>query len=357
MAMFKDMLGSNETLFRDEVALSYDFIPKLIPYREKEQKYIAFCIKPLFQKINGKNLFVYGPPGIGKTVAVKRILKELEEETDDIIPIYINCWKKNSAYQIAIEICEKLNYRLTHNKRTEELLDVIKNMLNKRSAVFVFDEVDKLENVDILYHISEDIYRKSVILITNYKDWLKSLDERISSRLALDQTEFRPYNEQETYGILKERLKYAFQPNIWDDEAFNLIAKKTAQMKDIRTGLYLLKEAALSAENKSLKKIMVEDAEAAIKKLSDFAVNKDEGLTEDNSLILSVIKDNNNSKIGDLFEIYRQKNGQSSYRTFARRIEDLEKARFITTKKFAGGKEGNTTIIELNSAEKKLTDF
>ena len=56
MGLFKDMLKSDESLFRDEIALDYDFLPKLLPYREKEQFYLANCIKPLLQKRNGKNL-------------------------------------------------------------------------------------------------------------------------------------------------------------------------------------------------------------------------------------------------------------------------------------------------------------
>ena len=86
MGMFKDMLSSDQTLFKNTIALDYDFIPKLIPYRENEQKSIAYCIKPLFQGINGRNVLIYGAPGIGKTVACKHVLNELEEETDDIVP-------------------------------------------------------------------------------------------------------------------------------------------------------------------------------------------------------------------------------------------------------------------------------
>ena len=70
MSLFKGMLGSEESLFLNPVALDYDFMPKLIPYREQEQKHIATCIKPLFQQRSGRNLIITGPPGIGKTVAV-----------------------------------------------------------------------------------------------------------------------------------------------------------------------------------------------------------------------------------------------------------------------------------------------
>ena len=90
MSMFNDMLKDSESLFLDDVPLNYDFLPKNITARESEQNKIKACIKPLVLKRNGKNLLLHGPPGIGKTVVVRHMFKILEEETDDILPIYIN---------------------------------------------------------------------------------------------------------------------------------------------------------------------------------------------------------------------------------------------------------------------------
>ena len=61
----------------------------------------------------------------------KRELRELEEESEEIYPIYINCWQKNTTFKIVMETCEQLGYKLTHNKGTDELLKVTKEILNK----------------------------------------------------------------------------------------------------------------------------------------------------------------------------------------------------------------------------------
>jgi archaeal cell division control protein 6 len=106
MSLFTEMLKSGETIFRDTVILDYDFQPKIMPFREKEQQRFAIGIKPLLQGHNGRNLFVYGAPGIGKTTACKHVLRELEEETDEVIPLYINCWKENTTYKIFSKICD-----------------------------------------------------------------------------------------------------------------------------------------------------------------------------------------------------------------------------------------------------------
>ena len=282
MGAFNDMLKGGESLIKNEVALDYSFIPKLVPYRESQMRTMAASIKPLFQKRNGRNIFIYGLPGVGKTVAVKHILQELEEESEVITPFYINCWQKNTAFKILIEMCDIIGYRFVQNKRTEELFAVVKEYINKseRSGVFVFDEIDKIEDFDFIYNILEDVFRNSVILITNYKEYITELDERIKSRLTAEMLEFKPYNLSETRGVLQQRMDYAFVNGVWEQDAFEAIVQKTVSISDIRTGLYMMKEAALIAEERSSKKITLADVNVSIKKLEDFSIKKTEELEE-----------------------------------------------------------------------------
>src|SRR3989338_3973403 len=170
MSMFKEMLRSGESLFRDTVVLDQDFQPKILKYREKEQKFFATAIRPLLQGHNGRNVFVYGAPGIGKTTACKHVLRELEETTDTVAPIYINCWKENTTFKIFYKICQDLGYKYLVSQKSSYLFALIKQKLNKNAIVFVFDEIDKAEEFDFVYAILEDLYRKSVIMITNYRD-------------------------------------------------------------------------------------------------------------------------------------------------------------------------------------------
>lgn len=354
--LFKDILGSSETLFKNDVALDFSFVPKIVPYREKEQRIIAGCIKPLFHEKTGKNAFVFGQPGVGKTVALTKILEELQEETDKIIPIEINCWKHNTTYKIILEICDKMGFKFVQNKKTEELFRWLKQALNKKSVVFVLDEADKLEDFDFLYMILEEIYRKTIILITNYKDWLIGLEDRIKSRLLPEVIEFKPYNYDETKGILKQRVEYAFYPNVWENEAFELVVKKTFEMQDVRIGIHLMKESGRIAEDKSSRRIILEHARQALQKISEFSIKNQNELATDEQMILNVVKNNSGKKIGDLFKIYQHNGGNLVYKSFQRKIDRLQKNRFITIEKTAGGEEGNTTIIRHNS-EKKLTEF
>jgi cell division control protein 6 len=355
MGLFDDVLGGSQSLIRNEDALDYEFLPKLLPYREHEQKYLATCVKPLFQKRSGRNLIIHGPPGIGKTAAVKFVLRDMEEETDQVQALYVNCWQHNTSYKAMLALCDQLGYKFTQNKKTTELFDVVQRMVNKGAAVFVFDEIDKAEDFDFLYFVLENIYHKSVFLITNYKSWLVDLDERIKSRLTPELVEFKHYNSAETAGILKERLGYAFPPGVWEDDAFALLAAKTAELKDIRTGLFLMRESALQAEEKSKKRITKDDVTRAILKLDDFTTKDKEALAEDEQLILKLVKEHSGSRIGDLFRSYQQKGGAGSYKTFQRKMVKLEEGKFVRLEKTLGGTEGNTTIV--HQANKTLDEF
>jgi len=308
-------------------------------------------------KKNGKNLFIYGAPGIGKTAAMRFVLNELEEETEEVIPIYINCWQKNTTFKIVVDMCEQLGYKLTHNKRTEELFQVVKNILNKKAAVFAFDEVDKLEEIDFLYSILEDIYKKSILLVTNNKEWLDDLDDRVKSRCLPETLEFKPYNLEETRDVLKQRVQYAFVSGVWDDDAFELIVKKTSEVEDIRTGLHLMRESGNIAEEKSSRKITLENAKEAITKINQFTIKKSSDLTEDEHKILDMIKKNSDKKIGDLYNTYKAQGGSLVYKSFQRKIEKLEKNKFINVKKTLGGSDGNTSIVKYANITKKLTEF
>ncbi len=340
---FFDEVQKEGNLFKNEDALDPEWIPKVLPYRGGQQRVIADAIKLLIQGRNGKNLFVYGAPGIGKTVATQWVLRDLEEHTDNVYIIYINCWQKNTTYKIFLEICKELEYHFTQNKNSEELFKIIQNIINKKTAVFVFDEIDKVEDVDFLYSILNDIYKKTIIMVTNYLDWLMKLEDRVKSRLMPERLEFPSYNASEVTGIFSERVDYAFTSNVWQKSAIELVVEKAMEAGDIRVGLHLLKEAGRNAESKMSQKITDDHVFKAVENLSGFSIKSKDDLDDDAQLILKLVQGTN--KIGELFKEYQDKGGKNTYKTFQRKIEKLSKAGFINTKKIIGGKEGTTTMV------------
>ena len=346
MSLFDNALKGNESLFLDETALDFEYLPNIIKYRENQQKYIADCIKPLFQGRNGKNLLITGSPGIGKTAAAKFVLRELEEKglDEEVTPIYINCWKKDTAHKIVLEICDKLKYRFIQNKSTAELIKEITRLLNKKPVILLLDEADKLQDMQILYFVLEDLYKKTLILITNELEFLSDLDSRIRSRLMPEILEFKPYSLEETDGILKQRIEYGFVKNTFNESALKLISEKTCQRADIRVGIYLLKESGLIAESESSKFILEVHALNAIEKLKDFKVESPE---KKKNSILNLIKENSGKSCFELFSFYRQLCGKKSYKTFTRKVDAIVDKGLATKKEIQKG-TGKSSIIEYN---------
>jgi len=351
MSIFKKYLEDSESIFKNEVALDPSFTPPgKIEFRESQNEYIAECIRPLFQRRSGKNLIISGPPGIGKTLACFKIKEEIEETTDEILVFYINLWKKNSQHKIILELCAQLDYKFIQNKSSDELFQIVKQKINQKSAVFILDEVDKVDSIEILYPLVEDIFRKTIILITNDREWTYRIDPRLKSRLIPDHLEFKPYNREEIKSILKKRIEWAFPQNTVSNEVLNIIISKTFELTDIRTGLFLLRESGLSAESESRKVIELEHAKKAIIKLSDF--KKPLSLDEDEEIILSSIKENPDKTTQELFDIYTKNTGRS-IRTFQRRIKSLEKANLIKIEE----KDGPGKSYSVSLKDKKLSDF
>jgi cell division control protein 6 len=266
----------NDSIFINNESLEQTYLPRLLPYREEQHKYLAECIKPLFERRNGTNLLITGGPGIGKTTCVRFILRSLLEETENMMPIYINCWKRDTTPKIVSEVAGLLDIKTLEKISSDELFDRIILRLGKYDGVvFAFDEIDKVKDFDFLYRILEDVPHKAIFLITNVNEWLSKVDRRLTSRLMLDTVEFKSYSYEETRGILHERQKYAFAPDCWSYDAFEVVIKKTFATKDIRTGLFLMKIAGEKAENRGSSAIEAEDVEEALKKISE--VPKDIG--------------------------------------------------------------------------------
>ncbi|HYD02867.1 MAG TPA: AAA family ATPase [Alphaproteobacteria bacterium] len=355
MGLYDNLLRGGESLFKNEYALDYTFLPKSVPFRTQQQMYLASCIKPLLMEHNGRNVLVHGPPGVGKTAALKHLLTELEESdefADKLTLVYVNCWHKNTTYKVVLELCDQVGYAFVQNKNTEDLFNIVTQILNKKGAVIVFDEIDKAEDTDFLYILSEKVFKKTMFLITNYKSWLLELDDRIRSRMMLDQVEFPNYSQEEIFGILKERMPYAYNdPACVPDSSITIIAKKAAELKDVRIGLFLMRESTVLAEEVASKIVKEEFVLKAISKIDQFSIKNVDELDDESKLILRIVKEFSGKKIGDLFKTYEKSGGKSSYKTFQRKIVKLEEGKFISLERTHSG--GNTTIVN----NKKLTEY
>ncbi|MFB6088573.1 MAG: Cdc6/Cdc18 family protein [Candidatus Aenigmatarchaeota archaeon] len=262
MALFDDMLGHGESLFKNPGVLEETYLPRLLPYRENKQKYLANSIKKVER--GGANVLIHGPPGIGKTASVRYIFRELKMESDDILPVYINAWENNNFTKVVHHICNELEMK-PMGRNTDRLWNIILDKIKDYKGIaFAFDEIDKTGKASFLYNFLEELDYKTIFLITTKKDWYSKVDDRIRSRLNPEYLEYETYSYEETEGILGKRKKHAFVQGVWEEGAFEEVVNKCHKKEDIRFGLSLLRRAGNKAEDDASKKITLDHVKSVL---------------------------------------------------------------------------------------------
>jgi cell division control protein 6 len=259
------LFNDEKPLFSNADSLEPDFVPPQLPHREAEMKEIMGCVEPLLYGKSGKNLFICGSAGLGKTHVVKHILRELSEQEDAPLTAFVNCWLYPTSLAILRQLARLLRVPLSDSVKDEALImEKLAEFVQSKGVVLVFDEVDKAEDVRFLYMLLDWLERKSIILITNRKEWLVTLDDRVRSRLMAVVLEFEPYTWRDVEDILKERRRYAFYEDTWEKGALAPIVDETFRTKDMRVGIALLREAGVLAEKEGAAMVSREHVKRAL---------------------------------------------------------------------------------------------
>src|SRR3989338_9451585 len=82
-----------QRIFKDERALMPEYLPDVLPHREREIREIADALRGAADGRGAENLLLTGPTGTGKTSVSKYVLKELADYSSRVVPLYINCWE------------------------------------------------------------------------------------------------------------------------------------------------------------------------------------------------------------------------------------------------------------------------
>lgn len=236
-------------------------------FRDREVEEIAgHAADFLFSSIV-KNLVIHGPPGVGKTVAVRMLERTynevaLENEIDSRA-IYIST--KDLTYRrVLYELASQLGINVNLGMSIADIYDsTIMYMKEKESKyLIIVDEIDKLrkrpgeEPVDNLVYSLSRINERvgkvvvSVFFVTNNARIVERLSAPSFSSLSPIFVYFRNYNTDELYAILKDRVEKAFAPGTVDDAALRLLAALIRrESRDLRWAFLVLREAPNEAEN------------------------------------------------------------------------------------------------------------
>src|SRR3989338_3270885 len=244
------------TIIKDLRVLTEQFIPSKIVHRDSQISTIRDDLSPFLKGKQARNIFLYGPPGCGKTCISKFIVEELKSHIP-VMSCYVNCWTSPSEFKILYNILHDFGQMFVHRKGipTDELLEQVKAKIKGKNCVIIMDEVDQIESARIIYEFLS--LGGSLILISNKEHALFNFEERIRSRLAsINYVEFPHYKEFEIADILKDRVEYGLLPRTASKELIEKIA--SISDGDSRFAIDTLRIIAEEAEKKDLAKIPLE---------------------------------------------------------------------------------------------------
>ncbi len=270
-----DMLKESN-IFANREVLSPHYIPKKLLFREKEIENIERALAPSLKGERGRNLFVYGKTGSGKTSCMRYVIEEVKNIPNTKAKLsYINCRIYNTRYRVLNKIVS--DHLPTYAKRGYGAVDLYEKLTSwieedSKILVVTLDEVDMVKDLDDLVYtltrINSDIKAGGVTIIgiSNKVSFKEDLDPRSLSTLYENELVFSQYYANELYAILKDRAEEGFRHGVIEDDMLHFIAATAAKEGgDARIGLKILTSAGEIADRKSEAKITIEDTEEAKK--------------------------------------------------------------------------------------------
>ncbi len=375
-------------IFANREVLSLHYTPKKLVGREKEINNIERAIAPALKGERGRNLFVYGKTGVGKTSCVKYVIEEVKNIPNTSARIsYINCRIYNSRYRVLNKIVS--DHLPTYAKRgygASDLYEKLVSWIEEDNKIFVviLDEIDMIKDLDDLIYtltrINSDIKAGGVTMvgISNKVSFKDSLDPRSLSSLYESEIVFSNYNANELFDIIKDRAKTGFKKNVVGDEILKFIAANaTRNGGDARFSLKILSIAGELSEKDNLQNISLEKVQESIKLAEeDIVYEVISTLPEHQKLVLYAAALLTNSggtykKLtdgidtylfsGELYSryksisesIHKEPKGERWYRKY---LFELELQGLIHTFESGKGIRGHTKLIKLLYPAQKVKD-
>ncbi|MBN1544819.1 AAA family ATPase [Candidatus Woesearchaeota archaeon] len=368
-------------IYKDRDVL-YALVPQTgLLHRTEQKNELVMELAPILMNSAVSCVFVYGNPGTGKTAVITELLAELTAEAKkrkvNLKQAYVNCSENRTETTIIVDILSQIDpsksyprVGWTRSKAVSEFTRVT-NELNT-NIIAVLDEVDyalKESGDDIIYRLSR-INEKagskvSTILISNdvrVGDYIKP---KTHSTLGRVRVIFAPYTSEELNDILKDRARYAFNPDVVSDQVLQKIAEiESSRGGDARKALELLDSCAKAAISKGGRKVtldLVDEADRSLEK--DTIFNIVGTLTKHQKLLYLGMVQSNKSDLdgGRVYSMYveacQKQNVQPlsirRIRTFLVNFSELGLIKSEVTWLRSLRKKSRTITLELDSATRK----
>ena len=370
-----DAAVSGKSLIKNRTILHHTFIPNNIPHRDLEQEKVTQSLLPILKQFRPSNILIYGKPGTGKTLVVRRVLSKIQERVEKtnfpIRLVYGNSKEETTLYGLLVDFGRQLGLSekelpttgLSISEVFKRLLRIIdKNSLN---TVFIIDEIDFLAHLvsksknDILYQLTRSNDRikngsLSLIGISNDLTFKDRLDPRVISSLGEEEIVFTNYSVNQIHKILEDRIQLAFVEGAVEEPALNLCAAMAGREHgDARRAIDLLRVAGEIAEREQEEKVSEEHIRRASQKMEEdkeTAALQSYPLHE--KLIILAVMRAGGSSTGEIFTAYKElcksvRQKELTQRRMTQMLSDIELSGIISGRIVHQGIHGRTKKFKL----------
>ena len=370
-----DAAESGKSIIKNRDILHFTYVPNIILHRDSEQEQVTQSLIPILKQSRPSNLLVYGKPGTGKTLVVKKVISKIQERVEQskfpIKLVYSNSKDETTLYGLLVSLGRQLDLDEKELPTTGlAISEVFKRLLHKidegkLNAIFVIDEIDYLAQLvaktgkDILYQLTranERLKQGSLTLvgISNDLTFKERLDPRVISSLGEEEVVFTNYNVEQIKKILEERINEAFVENCVEESALNLCAALAGgEHGDARRAIDLLRVAGEIAERQQSDKVTTKNVEQARQKIEE---NKEETSLEafplHEKLIILAIMKANGSSTGEIYASYKNLckmvgRDELTNRRITQMLSEIELSGIITGRLVHQGIHGRTKKYKL----------
>jgi cell division control protein 6 len=377
-----DAAESGKSIIKNRDILHFTYMPDIILHRKSEQEQVTQSLLPILKKSRPSNLLVYGKPGTGKTLVVKKVISKIQERVEKsnfpIKLVYSNSKEQTTLYGLLVNLGRQLGLNEKELPSNGLAISVVfERLLNKidegkLNAIFVIDEIDYLAQLvaktgkDILYQLTranERLTQGSLTLvgISNDLTFKERLDPRVISSLGEEEVVFTNYNVEQIKKILQERINESFIEDSVDEPALNLIAALAGgEHGDARRAIDLLRVAGELAERQQLDKVTIEHVREASQKMEE---NKEEKSLKSfplhEKLVLIAIMKANGSSTGEIYSSYKNLckvvgKDELTQRRITQMLSEIELSGIISGRLIHQGIHGRTKKYKLTISSEMI---
>lgn len=289
-----------KSILIDRTVFEETFVPEKIVAREEQMNALEKSLMPVRSGDYTVNVYVHGLSGTGKTLVCTTVLKKHFSKQF----VYIDCFEDSTKHDIMEQVMAEVGVFIRGKPSTRNLIKRFKKS-SKRFLVCL-DRCELIKDQEIIETLI--VNGCGLILISNQPLSASKLALKGNSKLYLDEIEFKPYNRNEVFQILKDRIHYGLVRNSITDDLLSLAAGICSG--DARRGLHIVKLAARDAEILNQERITVENIESASQKTRSQTIsNVMEKLSDKQKIIFDILKENRRMSSGELFRIYKKISG------------------------------------------------